>query len=225
VYKWFFYTSLIILQAGLVKACANVDKAIIEEGVVVEKNLSQEAKALENTYKITTEDSKILNQASESFSLVEKNQKIASEFQLIKRNKTEKIQDLIENLDVLQPDNDEDNSSEITPEFYVNEIKNSQYFIPLCKYVRYFFKNENLNDDQVTTLLKGNNIDSLKFKPAGLFKLYYMYSKKFSEQVLIQVALRSNCKVEKIEQIKIIADEKKISANSLLYSIIKKCKI
>jgi hypothetical protein len=223
MFKILIYSAIVFLQAGLVKACATSDKVLLKEGAVIEKSIAKDGEALLSVYKITKADSKILKQASESLSFIEKNEKIASEFAAVKNDRSEKIKNIINNIDIPIPDNSANNISDNTPEEYVNEILNSEYFVPFCKVVRYKFKNENLNNEEVTSLLKGNKIDTLELKPQSLFNIYYMYSKKFAENVLIQVALKTNCDKDKIEQIKQIADSRGIPSNSLLYGILKKC--
>ena len=228
MFKLLIYTVIIFLQAALVKACASADKVILKEGAVVEKALIRdaqvlkEAQVLKSIYKITEADIKIFKQAKESLSIVEKNEKIAFEFSAVKKDRSEKFKDIVDLIPT--PDNSAYNKSYETLEVYVNEIKSSQYFLPVCKLVRYNFENENLNNDEVTYLLKGNKIDTLQIKPESLFNIYYMYSKKFSEKVLIQVALKVNCDNVKIEQIKQIAEAKGITSNSLLFRVLSKCK-
>lgn len=222
MFKILIYTLIIFLQAALVKACASADKVILKEGAVVEKAITREAQVLKSIYKFTEADIKIINQASESLSIVEKNEKIAFEFSAVKKDRSEKFKEIVDYIPI--PDNSADNVYDNTPEVYVNEIKSSQYFLPLCKLLRYNFKNENLNNDEVMFLLKGNKIDTLQLKPESLFNIYYMYSKKFSEKVLIQVALKVNCDNVKIEQIRQIAEAKGITTNSLLFGVLNKCK-
>ena len=51
-----------------------------------------------------------------------------------------------------------------------------------------------------------------------------MYSKKFSEKALIQLAELTKCDKIKIAEIKQIAESKGIASNSALYSVLNKCK-
>jgi hypothetical protein len=217
--KILIYSSIFFLQAALVKECASVDKQLVEESTMAEKNIVRESEALKSAYKITEADTKVLNQASEALTSVEKNKIIANEFSLVKSEKIEKIKEITEHsLDLIN-----EHHSDFSTNIYVSEIVKSNNFLPLCKMIRYKFKKDDLNNDQITSLLNGNKIDTIQFKPSGLFKIYYMYSKKFSEKILTEITLRSNCDKEKLKQISQIAEKKGIPTDSKLFEFIKKC--
>ena len=219
MHKLLIYSSIFFLQAALIKECARVDRQLVEESAIAERNLVRESETLKSVYKITEADKKILNQASEALSQVEKNQKIANEFESVKNEKIEKIKDIIDHsLDIVN-----ESQSDFSTNIYVKEIVNSNNFLPLCKMIRYKFKKDDLNNDQITSLLNGNKIDTIQIKPLGLFKIYYMYSKNFSEKVLTDIAIKVNCDKVKLEQITQIAEKKGIPSDSKLYEFIKKC--
>ena len=216
MFKLLSFSLFIFLQAGLVKSCAKADKAFLKEGAAVEKNLAAESKLLNTIYKMTEADHKLLKPATESLTIIEKNKQLASEFAAVKKDNAEKIKNLVDKM--------ENNLAKNSTAVYVNEIAGSNYFLPLCKVVRWRFKNENLNEEQVTELLKGNKVDTLQYKPSTLFNIYFMFSKRFSENVLIQVAEKTKCDKMKIAEIKQIAESKGIASNSTLYSVLNKCK-
>jgi|688.fasta_scaffold32874_3 hypothetical protein len=226
--KLLFYCSFVFLQAGLFKACANADKAFLKEGAAIEKNLAAESKSLSTIYKMTESEIKVMKPATESLTIVEKSKQLAPEFAAVKKDRSEKIKNVVDKVDIPGPEDPSDkmnnnlfgNSTEV----YVKDIISSNYFFPLCKMVRYRFKNENLNEEQVTELLKGNKVDTMQFKPTSLFNIYYMFSKNFSEKVLIQIAEKTNCDKIKIAEIKQIAESKGIPSTSTLYSVLNKCK-
>lgn len=215
MFKILSFSLFVFLQAGLVKSCAKADKAFLKEGVVVEKTLSAESKLLMAVYKITESDLKLINPATESLTIIEKNKQLASDFAAVKNDNAEKIKIVVDKM--------ANNLTENSTAVYANEIANSNYFLPLCKIVRYRFKNENLNEGQITELLKGNKVDTLQYQPKTLFNIYFMFSKKFSENVLIQVAEKTKCNKIKIAEIKQIAESKGIASSSELYSVLSKC--
>ena len=216
MFKLLSFSLFIFLQAGLVKSCAKADKAFLKEGAAVERTMSAESKTLSTIYKMTEADMSVLKPAIESFKIIEKKKKIASDFAAVKKDNAEKIKNVVDKIG--------NNVAETSTDVYVKEIASTNYFLPLCKIVRYRFKNENLNEDQVTELLKGNKVDTMQYKPASLFNIYFMYSKKFSEKALIQLAELTKCDKIKIAEIKQIAESKGIASNSTLYSVLNKCK-
>lgn len=228
MFKLLSYSLFIFLQAGLVKACANADKVIVKEGVAIEKGLAAESKTLSTIYKMTEVEKNLLKPATESLTIVEKSKQLAPDFAAVKKDRSEKIKDVVDKINFPNSDDVTDKKSNNlfgnSTEEYVKDIISSKYFFPLCKMVRYRFKNENLNEEQVTELLKGNKVDTMQFKPTSLFNIYYMFSKNFSEKVLIQIAEKSKCDKIKIAEIKQIAESKGIASNSTLYSVLNKCK-
>jgi hypothetical protein len=228
MFKFLSFSLFVFLQAGLVKSCANADKVLLKEGAMVEKSMAAESKTLSTIYKMTEAESKLLKPATESLTIVEKSKQLAPDFAAVKKDRSENIKNVVDKVDIPNPEDPSDKVSNNlfgnSTDVYVKEITGSNYFFPLCKMVRYRFKNENLNEDQVTELLKGNKVDTMQFKPTSLFNIYYMFSKNFSEKVLIQIAEKSKCDKLKIAEIKQIAESKGIASNSTLYSVLNKCK-
>jgi hypothetical protein len=216
------YVLFFFLQAAIVKSCANADRAIIAEGAAVEKSMIKEA---EMASRFSTLEINTVKEANESLKLLENNEVLKPEFTRVKNEKTEKIKKIIDNIPLPDPDDKsnknayETNSNKI----YVENIVDNGSFTTISKIIKYNYASNNLNDSDVKNLLEGRYVDTLKLAPQSLFNIYFKYSETFSEKVLIQMAISSNCNNEKLDQIKMLAKIKLIPTNSELFEIIRKC--
>lgn len=216
------YVLFFLLQAAIIKSCAKTDRVILSEGANIEKSLLKEA---EMASRFSTLEVKAVKEANESLKVLEKNEVLKSEFTKVKNEKTEKIKNIIDNIPDIETDDKSKNTSyeNNSNKIYVDNIVNNGSFITISKIIKYNYASNKLNDADVKNLLEGRSIDTLKLAPQTLFNIYFKYSETFSEKVLIQMAISSNCNKEKLEQIKIIAKNKIVPANSELYKIIRKC--
>ena len=91
----------------------------------------------------------------------------------------------------------EDTAHKVAAVKHIKELGNIDYdgisLVTISFDNIYKIKKDDLNNDQITSLLNGNKIDTIQIKPLGLFKIYYMYSKNFSEKVLTDIAIKVNC--------------------------------
>jgi hypothetical protein len=206
------------LQAAIIKSCAKADRVLITESAAVEKSLIKEA---EMASKFTTLEIKTVKEANESLLLLEKNEILKSEFAKVKKSKIEKIQDFIDNIN--PPDVDDKSTQNNSNKIYVDEIIGNGSFTTISKIFKYNFVNNKLSDTDVKGLLEGKSIDTLKIEPKSLFNIYFKYSNTFSEKVLIQMAVNSNCNNEKLNQIRTLAKSKSIPSKSELFVIMGEC--
>jgi len=69
-------------------------------------------------------------------------------------------------------------------------------------------------------LLNGVQYDTLRFEQEKSFSIYFNYSQLYAAKTLYVIAKNSNCYRKKLEEIKVIANAKKIENDIELFKII-----
>ncbi len=220
--------SFVILQAGLIKSCAKIDKVALKEGVEIEKGiaksessiLSKEGKLISSELMLSKAEIKIFENNNVIYKNLKSNKTISSEFKKTKKDYTE---DIIEGVsDFLDEANKIDENDKFLKNV-INEIVEGPNSIILQKIFIYKLRDDHFKKENLRTLLNGGQYDTLKFEPSQLFSIYFKYSQLFASKTLSEMAKNSNCDRKKLDEIEAIAIAKKIEKDNDLFKIINSC--
>jgi hypothetical protein len=222
--------SFAILQAGLIKSCAKIDKVAVKEGVEIEKGimksegsiLSKEGKLIPSKFMLSKAEVQIFENSNLIYKDLKSNKAISSEFNKAKKDYTEEI---LEHISDLIPDDEMLNTGG-NDEFInkvINEIVSGPNGIILQKIFVYKLRDDQFNKENLRTLLKGGQYDTLKYEPSQLFSIYFKYSQLFASKTLSEMVKNSNCERKKLDEIEAIANAKKIEKDNELFKIIHSC--
>jgi hypothetical protein len=220
--------TLVILQAGVIKSCAKINKVAVKEGVEVEKViiksegalLSKEGEVISSSLLLSNNEIQIIKNNNKVFNDMESNKTISSQFNKAKKNLTEEIIDKIP--DLLDVTFNNDKNDEFINNV-VNEIVGGPKGIFLQKIIVYKLRDDKFNLGNLRTLLNGGQYDTLKFNPSQLFSIYFNNSQLFASKTLSEMANKSNCDRKKLDEIEAIANAKNIEKDNELFKIIRAC--
>jgi hypothetical protein len=221
------------LQAGLVKTCAKLDNIALKEGLAIEKGalktegtlLTKDGKVIAQKFIITKSEKQILEQNKLIYEELKSNNIIKEEFAKSKKKLVENIFDYVDKASNLIPDQNvvENNTQNILHQKVINEIAEGPNGVILMKLIIYKLRDDNFNKDDLKTILNGGRYDTLQFNDNQLFSIYFNYSNLFADNTLQLIAKNAHCDKNKLKEIELIADKKKINKKSILYNIINEC--
>jgi len=220
--------TLVILQAGVIKSCAKINKVAVKEGVEIEKViiksegaiLSKEGKVISSSLLLSNNEIQIIKNNNKIFNDLKSNKTISSQFNKAKKNLTEEIIDKIP--DLLDVTFNNDKNDEFINNV-VNEIVGGPKGIFLQKIIVYKLRDDKFNLGNLRTLLSGGQYDTLKFNSSQLFSIYFNNSQLFASKTLSEMANKSNCDRKKLDEIEAIANAKNIEKDNELFKIIRAC--